>query len=85
MTRIDYLNTASDLRRAANWTARNRVEKIGLITRLLRSARNDATVKKILEHFEADKNPKEVFKNEKEREFFAEQLLVSASRLQNQS
>lgn len=83
MTQTDYLNVASDLRRAANWVGRNQREKVGLITDLVNSAKENPKVFQILKHFDAIKDPNEVFKNEKDRIFFAEQLLVSSSRLQN--
>ena len=83
MTRSDYLNAASDLRRIANWIFRKRIEKIELITEILNSLAKDPEIKKTLSHFDALKDPNTEFKDTKRRIYFAEQLLVSSSCLQN--
>lgn len=83
MIRFDYLNAASDLRRIANWVIRGRTEKIELITQMLNSLEKDPKIKMTLSHFDALKDPGKQFKDPKKRIFFAEQLLVSSSCLQN--
>lgn len=83
-TRADYLNLASDLRRVANWAARGQKEKLQLIERIFAEARKKGQVWKILKSLKADINPKEAFEDKRKRIFFAEQVLVSSLRLQNQ-
>ena len=78
MTKIQILNTASDLRRAANWLYRDQKEKIPLIKRIISQANDNAEAKKVLKHF----NVTEDFKNPKLQ---SEQLLTSSIRLKNLS
>ncbi len=83
MSKKDYLNYASDLRRIADWIGRDKREKRDIIKKLVVSARKNDEVYQILSHFKADLNPEEVFNDEKKRLFFAEQILISSSRLEH--
>jgi hypothetical protein len=82
MTKVDYLNTATDLRRIAFWLAKNQNEKKPLISKFYANAWKNGEVKKVLKHFKAEFDPETVL-NRKDRLFLAEQLLVSSNRLQN--
>lgn len=76
MTKFQILNTASELRRAANWLARDQKEKLPLIEKIIDHAEKNAEVKKTLDHFEVKRD----FNNKK---LLGEQLLVSSIRLKN--
>ncbi len=83
MTRQDYLNAASDLRRIANWMARGQAEKIPLIKRLWKDANSQKGVSFILKHFVGKMKPQDAIRDKNSRLFFAEQTLLSSLRLQN--
>ncbi len=83
MTKADYLNAASDLRRIANWMARNQKEKIGLANRLWNDIKNKDEIFRIIRHFVGKRDPLSSMKNKKSRLFFAEQVLTSSLRLQS--
>jgi len=85
MTKADYLNYASDLRRVANWAARGQKEKLQLIKRIFAEAKKKEEVWKIIKSSKADIDPKEAFENKAKRLFFAEQALISSLQLQRQS
>ncbi len=83
MTKTDYLNTASDLRRIANWMARGQKEKLPLIIKLWDNIQSQKGSLKIVKSLLGEVKPEEAFKNKKLRLFFAEQSLLSSIRLQN--
>lgn len=85
MTKREYLDIASDLRRSANWLGRDQKEKMPLIKHILDSATREKDVSDILRHFQVDINVDEVFGDDKKRMFLAEQLLISSLRLQRLS
>ena len=84
MTKADYLNTASDLRRIAIWMARGQNEKLPLIIKLWASIKSQKETAKVIKHFIGDIKPQEATRNKELRLFFAEQALVSSLRLENQ-
>ena len=83
MTKSEYLNIASDLRRSANWIARDQKEKLPLIKTVFKNAYKYQDVCAILKHFKVGQNPDSIFDNREKRIFAAEQLLISSLRLQN--
>lgn len=70
MTKLDYLNTASDLRRAAYWTATGSNKK--LVSVLLKKFEKNPELKRFLR---IDLNL--------EHRLLAEELLMASHRLQN--
>lgn len=84
MTKIDYLNTASDLRRIANWMARGQKEKLPLILKLWKNIESQKQISKITSHFVGKVKPQDALRNKKLRLYFAEQVLISSLRLENQ-
>ena len=83
MTKADYLNTASDLRRIANWMARGQKEKLPLIIKLWNNIKSQKGASRVVGHFVGDIKPQEAVKNKRSRLFFAEQVLLSSLRLQH--
>ena len=83
MTRIDYLNAASDLRRIANWMARGQKEKLPLIIKLWSQINSQKETARVTDHFIGNIKPQEAVKNKRLRLFFAEQALLSSLRLQH--
>lgn len=69
MTKLDYLNTASDLRRAAYWTAMNTNKKF--VSVLLKRIEEEPKLKKFLR---IDLNLG--------HKLFAEELLMASRRIQ---
>jgi len=76
MTKADYLNIASDLRRAAKWLWKNQKEKFPFVRKIIDEASLNKEVKKIFKQFG-------VVNNLTNKRFIAEQLLVSSIRLKN--
>ncbi|EKD31560.1 MAG: hypothetical protein ACD_77C00305G0005 [uncultured bacterium] len=70
MTKLDYLNTASDLRRAAYWTAMGTNQKF--VSVLLKNLEEKPELKRFLQ---IDLNL--------EHKLLAEELLMASHRLQN--
>jgi hypothetical protein len=83
MTKTDYLNTASDLRRIANWMARGQKEKLPLIIRLWNNIQSQEEALKLVKSLVGEIKPQDALKDKKLRLFFAEQSLLSSIRLQN--
>lgn len=78
MTNFQILNTASDLRRAANWLGRNQTEKIPLIMQSLKEAEKNHEIFSVLKHFNVSRKLVD-----EDRRFLADQLLAVSIRLQN--
>jgi len=83
MTKADYLNTASDLRRIADWVARGEREKIDTIIKLWKEINKKEEVRKIIAAYMGKFEPQGVFEDDRKRIFFAEQALISSFRLQH--
>lgn len=83
MTKTDYLNAASDLRRIANWMARGQKEKLPLIIKLWNNIKLQEATSKLVRSLVGEIKPQNAFKDKKLRLFFAEQSLLSSIRLQN--
>jgi len=83
MTKTDYLNTASDLRRIANWMARGQKEKLPLIIKLWNNIQSQEEASKLVKSLIGEIKPQDALKDKKSRLFFAEQSLLSSIRLQN--
>lgn len=82
MTKIQTLNTASDLRRIANWVARGEAEKLNLIKFLLNEIK-DKKVKKMIGNFSGGIKPENSFKNKQKSTLFAEGMLAASFILKN--
>jgi len=85
MTKADYLNTASDLRRIADWVARGEKEKIGTIIKLWKEINKEEEVRKVLAVYLGKLKPQGAFEDKRKRLFFAEQALISSLSLQHLS
>jgi len=84
MTKIQTLNTASDLRRIANWTARGEVEKLNLIKSLLAQIKDKKT-RELIDKFRENIKVEDAFKEKKKQNLFAEGMLTASIILQNKA
>ena len=78
MTRQDYLNAASDLRRIANWMARGQTEKLPLIKRLWKDTNSRKRISFVLKHFVGKIKPQDVIRDKNSRLFLQNKPLYQA-------